>query len=118
MNTQTMEVDIPKEKQALLVKLIDRTNKLEDEIRLIQSVIKANGNEKREEQLLHDELDILRDYREVTLERIAVMALGDKKPPTPNDSDYQPAGLGSLGELDADEGEKDPLRGWDASVKK
>lgn len=114
MTIQTAEVDIPQEKQALLVKLIARSNKLGEEIELLQSIIKTGGQTQREEQLLHDELDVVRDYREVTLERIAVLALGDKKQPTPNDPGYQPTGLGSLGELDADYSE-DSLRGWEAA---
>ncbi len=126
MTQQTAEVEIPKEKAALVLKLIDRANKLADEVALLQSIIKAGGISEREEQLLHDELDVVRDYREVTLERIGVLTLGDlSKPLSPDHPDYQPAGLGSLGEMDSDYSE-DNLKGWEiareamfnASVKK
>lgn len=127
MTQQTAEVELPKEKAALVLKLIDRSNKLEDEIKLLQSSIAAGGISKREEQLLHDELDVVRDYREVTLERVAVLALGDKseKPLSPDHPDYKPVGLGSLGEMDSDYNEGN-LKGWEdareamfnASVKK
>lgn len=99
MQQQTAEVEISAEDKALVLKLIDRANKLNDEIVLIQSVIKAGGQQKRLEQVLHDELDIIRDYREVTLERIALLTLGDQsEQPTPNDPNYQPVGLGALGD--------------------
>lgn len=104
MTQQTAEVEIPKEKAALVLKLIDRANKLADEVALLQSIIKAGGISEREEQLLHDELDVVRDYREVTLERVAVLTLGDQsqKPLSPDHPDYQPVGLGSMGELEID----------------
>lgn len=112
MKTKTAEVELTKENEALTLKLIDRANKLADEIKLLQSVIKAGGHSARHAQLLHDELDVVRDYREVTLERIAVLTLGDLSPKTPNDPEYQPAGLGALGELDSEEEDK-ALKGWD-----
>ncbi|MFU9046332.1 hypothetical protein ACNAUY_08055 [Acinetobacter tibetensis] len=127
MTQQTAEVELPKEKAALALKLIDRSNKLEDEIKLLQSIIAAGGVSSREEQLLHDELDVVRDYREVTLERVGVLVLGDKsqKPLPPDHPNHQPVGLGSLGEMNGDYSE-DNLKGWEiareamfnASVKK
>lgn len=78
MTIKTAEVEISKETQALVLKLIDRANKLADEVTLLQSVIKAGGHTDRMEQVLHDELDVVRDYREVTLERIALLTLGDQ----------------------------------------
>jgi hypothetical protein len=104
MKQLTAEVELTAEKQALALKLIDRTNRLGDEISMLQSLLKLGGYEEREEQLLHDELDVVRDYREITLERIALLTLGDlSKQPTPNDPDYQPAGLGTL-DSDAEDG--------------
>lgn len=101
MTQQVAEIEIPKEKQALVLKLIDRANRLGDEMKLIQALVKIPGYGERELNLLHDELDVVRDYREITLERIAVITLGDQsKQPTPNDPDHKPVGLGALGEDD------------------
>lgn len=104
MKQKTAEVELSQEKARLVLKLIDRANRLGDEVQLVQSLLKAGGYTEREEQLLHDELDVVRDYREVTLERIAVLTLGDQKPVTPNDPEYHPVGLGSLGEEDEEDG--------------
>lgn len=81
MTTQTAEVELSKETQAVVLKLIDRSNRLGDEVALIQSIIKAGGHTERMEQVLHDELDVVRDYREVTHERIALLTLGDQSEP-------------------------------------
>lgn len=113
MTHKTAEVELNKEKAALVLKLIDRANRLGDEIKLVQSLIKSSNFSEREAQVMHDELDIVRDYREVTLERIALITLGDQKPVTPNDPAYQPVGLGTLGE-DEDECK---AKGWDAARK-
>ncbi|MEJ8027178.1 hypothetical protein WKH82_17370 [Acinetobacter baumannii] len=114
MTEKTAEVELGKEKAALVLKLIDRANKLGDEIKLLQSLIKSKGHSERELNLLHDELDAVRDYREITLERIAVITLGDQSQPlNPNHPDYQPVGLGSLGELDDEEVKL--IDGWEAA---
>ena len=49
MTQQTAEVEIPKEKAALVLKLIDRANKLADEVALLQSIIKAGSDGRRVE---------------------------------------------------------------------
>ena len=112
MTQKTAEVELTQEQSVLVLKLIDRANRLGDEVKLLQSLLKAGGYTDREEQLLHDELDVVRDYREVTLERIAVITIGDQRPVTPNDPKYQPVGLGSLGEMDD---EDQPADGWEAA---
>lgn len=114
MTEKTAEVELSNEKAALVVKLIDRANKLGDEIKLLQSLIKAKGYSERELNLLHDELDAVRDYREITLERIAVITLGDlSQPVNPNHPDHQPVSLGLLGELDDEEVQL--TDGWEAT---
>ncbi|HEO0817021.1 TPA: hypothetical protein U9M35_002877 [Acinetobacter baumannii] len=113
MTEKTAEVELSGEKATLVLKLIDRANRLGDEIKFLQSIIKLKGHSERELNLLHDELDVVRDYREITLERIAVITLGDQSKLNPNHPDYQPVGLGSLGELDDEEVKL--IDGWEAA---
>lgn len=82
MEMKTAEVELTAENQALALKLIDRANRLGDELLLLQSIIKAGGHSDRVKNLYHDELDVVRDYREITLERIALATLGDRSEPT------------------------------------
>jgi len=99
MKQQTAEVEVSQENAARILKLIDRANKLGDEVKLLQSILKGSKLSDREEQLLHDELDVVRDYREVTLERIALLSLGDLSKGAVEHTGQQPA----LGCLDGDE---------------
>lgn len=118
MKQKTVEVELTSEKQALALKLIERCNRLGDEIKMLQSLLKLGGYAKREEQLIHDELDVVRDYREITLERIAVLTLGDlSEAPTPNDADHQPVGLGALDSEDEDGWEVARAAMYEASKK-
>lgn len=104
MQQQTKEIELSTKDAQIVLGLIDRVNRLTDEISELQVLAAAGQGDMPDAHwyALHDELDAATDYRECIVGRIARLTLSEAELEqiTPNHPDYQPAGLGSLGEDD------------------